>query len=84
MKVGDIVHFKKKRTALYGCRGGGGSYEYFFNPHHRFQITSIHGLGCCNVKNIDDGTNHFITDMDQYLANVEEWRDIQLNKLIQN
>ena len=84
MKVGDIVHFKKKRTALYGCRGGGGSYEYFFNPDHRFQITSIHGLSCCNVKNIDDGTNHFITDMDQYLATIEEWREIQLNKLIKN
>jgi hypothetical protein len=82
MKVGDIVHFKKSRTALYGCQGG--SYEYFFNPDHRYQITSIHGLGCCNVKNIDDGTNHFITNMNQYLANVEEWRDIQLNKLIQN
>lgn len=82
MKVGDIVHFKRKRKALYSCQGG--SYEYFFNPDHRYKITSIHGLGCCNVKNIDDGTNHFITDMDQYLANVEEWRDIQLNKLIQN
>ena len=75
MKVGDIVHFKKKRTALYGC---------FFNPDHRYQITSIHGLGCCNVKNIDDGTTHFITDMNQYLATIDEWREIQLNKLIQN
>ena len=44
----------------------------------------MHGLDCCNIKNINDGTNHFITDMNQYLATIDEWREIQLNKLIQN
>jgi hypothetical protein len=82
MKIGDIVHFKKKKTALYGCKSG--TYEYFFNPDHKYQITSMHGLDCCNIKNINNGTNHFITDMNQYLATIDEWREIQLNKLIQN
>jgi len=79
IKVGDIVHFKKERTARYGKVGG--TYEYKFNLNDRFKIESLYNAGCCGVKNLEDGTTHFITSMDEYLMSVEDWRDSKLNEL---
>lgn len=81
IKVGDIIHFKKERTAKYG-KEGGSSYEYEFNLNHRYQIVRLYNAACCGVKNLEDGTAHFITDMDEYLMSVEDWRDSKLNEVL--
>lgn len=79
IKAGDIIHFKKERTATY-CKVG-GTYEYKFNLNDRYQIESLYNYCCC-VKNLEDGTTHFITDMDEYLMSVEDWRDSKLNEVL--
>lgn len=81
IKVGDIVYFKKERTAKYG-KEDESSYEYEFNLNHRYQIVRLYNDGCCGVKNLEDGTAHFITDMDEYLMSVEDWRDSKLNEVL--
>lgn len=87
IKVGDIVHFKKERTAKYGKVGDSGeirlilTYEYEFNLNDRFKIESLYNAGCCGVKNLEDGTTHFITSMEEYLISVEDWRELQLKDL---
>lgn len=80
IKVGDIVHFKKERTAKYGKEGG--SYEYEFNLNDRYQIVRLYNADCCGIKNLEDGTTHFITNMDEYLMSVEDWRDSKLNEVL--
>ncbi len=79
MKAGDIVHFKKERTALYGKEGG--TYEYRFKTGDRFIIEDIYGSGCLGIKSMEDGTSHFITDMHEYLAGAEEWREMALKQI---
>ena len=59
--TGDIVYFKKERTAKYS------SGEYKFNLSDRYLIEKIHVAGCCSIKNLEDGKSHFITSMFDYL-----------------
>lgn len=80
MKAGDIVHFKKERTARYGKEGG--TYEYRFEIGDRFIIEDIYGVnGCLGIKSMEDGTSHFITDMHEYLAGADEWREMALKQI---
>ena len=83
MKVGDIVYFKSTYTARYG--GQGGSYEYQFCPGDRYRIDEIRNnlYKTGNITNLEDGTNHFAhSEIWERIATVEEWREIQLNKIL--
>ena len=74
---GDIVYFKKERTAKYG------SGEYKFNLSDRYLIEEIHGAGCCSIKNLEDGKSHFITSMGDYLISVEDRREKKLSQILE-
>ena len=77
MKEGDIVYFKSTYTARYGKQGG--SYEYQFCPGDRYRIGEIKG----SITNLEDGTNHFAhSEIWDRLITKEEWREIQLNKIL--
>lgn len=90
MKVGDIVYFKSTYTLRYGKQGG--SYEYQFCPGDRYRIdeirnnmsTSITFLRRTgNITNLEDGTSHFAhSEIWERIATVDEWREIQLNKIL--
>ena len=87
MKVGDIVYFKSTYTVTYGKVGG--SYEYLFKPGDRYRIDDIRNLSLDesvktdNITNLEDGTNHFAhSEIFSRLITKEEWRELQLNKLI--
>jgi hypothetical protein len=84
MKVGDIVYFKSVYTARYTKQGG--SYEYHFKPGDRYLITDLNdgfGTRTSSITNLEDGTNHFAhsSHWDKIIS-VDEWRDLQLNKLL--
>ena len=93
MKVGDIVYFKSIYTARYGKQGG--SYEYHFCPGDRYRIDEIshvhhHALlqghytkTSGNITNLEDGSYHFAhSDIWNKLITVDEWREIQLSKIL--
>ena len=80
MFVGDIVYFKKERTAKYG-KEDESSYEYEFNLNHRYQIAILYNDGCCGIKNLEDGTAHFITSMNEYLITLEDRRENKISQL---
>lgn len=84
MKKGDIVYFKSIYTARYGKQGG--SYEYTFYPGDRYLIDDInysYGIITGNITNLEDGSYHFAhSDIWNKLITVDEWREIQLSKLI--
>jgi len=92
MKVGDIVYFKSTYTARYGVGTSmqGGSYEYQFCPGDRYRIDEIRRsqrgnnlYKTGNITNLEDGTNHFAhSEIWERIATVEEWREIQLNKIL--
>lgn len=80
MKEGDIVYFKSTYTARYGEPGG--TYEYHFKPGDRYRIDEIK-VWAYKVTNLEDGTSHFAhSDIWGRIATKEEWREIQLSKLI--
>ena len=84
MKKGDIVYFKSTYTARYGKQGG--SYEYHFCPGDRYLIDDInysYGIITGNITNLEDGSYHFAhSDIWKRIVTVDEWREIQLSKLI--
>lgn len=84
MKVGDIVYFKSTYTARYGKISG--SYEYQFCPGDRYRINDINdsfGVRTGSITNLEDGTNHFAhSDIISRLITKEEWRELQLNKIL--
>jgi hypothetical protein len=87
MKKGDIVYFKSTYTARYGKQGG--SYEYHFCPGDRYRIDEIRDNLYTNnrktgtITNLEDGTSHFAhSEIWGRIATVDEWREIQLSKLI--
>ena len=86
MKVGDIVYFKSTYTARYSNSSQIGSYEYQFCPGDRYRIDDINdsfGIRTGNITNLEDGTNHFAhSDIWERIATKEEWREIQLNKIL--
>jgi hypothetical protein len=82
MKVGDIVYFKSVYIAKYT------SGEYHFKPGDRYRIDDIRNVDVYNVRtgnitNLEDGTNHFAhsSHWDKIIT-IEEWREIQLNKIL--
>jgi len=86
MKVGDIVYFKSMLTSRYSDRSPSGSYEYYFKPGDRYRIDDINngfGVKTGSITNLEDGTNHFAhsSHWDKIIS-VEEWREIQLNKIL--
>jgi len=88
MKVGDIVFFKSTYTARYDLVHG--SYEYQFCPGDRYRIDDVNdGFGIRKfyptgtITNLEDGTSHFAhSEIWERIATVEEWREIQLNKIL--
>lgn len=83
MKVGDIVFFKSTYTTRYGEQGG--SYEYQFCPGDRYRIDVIRDniFKTGTITNLEDGTNHFAhSEIWERIATVDEWREIQLNKIL--
>jgi len=83
MFVGETVYFKKERTGKYGKEGG--SYdEYVFNLNDRYQIMIVYNRlsGCCGIKNLEDGTAHYLTNMDEYLISIEDRRAIKIHQLL--
>lgn len=79
MEVGDIVYFKSTYTARYGNSSQIGSYEYQFCPGDRYRIDEIKG----SITNLEDGTSHFAhSEIWDRLITKEEWREIQLNKIL--
>ena len=84
MKEGDIVYFKSTYTARYSERGG--SYEYQFCIGDRYRIDDInysYGTITGNITNLEDGSYHFAhSEIWERIATVEEWREIQLNKIL--
>ncbi len=78
MFVGETVYFKKERTGKYGKEGG----SYVFNLNDRYQIMILYLSGCCGIKNLEDGTAHYLTNMDEYLISIEDRRDIKINQLL--
>ena len=82
MKVGDIVYFKSTYTARYGEQGG--TYEYQFCIGDRYRIDAIRDnlYKTGTITNLEDGKSHFAhSDIWGRIATVEEWREIQLNKM---
>ena len=83
MKEGDIVYFKSTYTARYGEPGG--TYEYQFCPGDRYRINQIRNnlYKTGSITNLEDGTSHFAhSEIWERIATKEEWREIQLSKLI--
>jgi hypothetical protein len=84
MKKGDIVYFKSTYTARYGKQGG--SYEYQFCPGDRYLIDDInysYGIITGNITNLEDGSYHFAhSDIWERIVTVDEWREIQLSKIL--
>ena len=83
MEVGDIVYFKSTYTARYGKQGG--SYEYQFCIGDRYRIDKIRNnlYKTGNITNLEDGTSHFAhSEIWERIATTEEWREIQLNKIL--
>ena len=94
MKQGDIVYFGEPYTALYSDNSPSGSYEYHFKPGDRYRIDEIinwkerydgnpsHMSG--SITNLEDGKSHFAhTSIWERIITQEEWRERQLNKLVQ-
>jgi len=83
MKVGDIVYFNSTYTARYS--NNSGSYEYQFCTGDRYRIDDVNdgfGIRTGNITNLEDGTCHFAhSEIWERIATVEEWREIQLNKI---
>lgn len=90
MKKGDIVYFKSIYTALYCNKGGPGTYPYHFKPGDRYRLDSDiispdthQRLSSASITNLEDGTRHFAhSDIFNKLISQEEWREMQLDKLI--
>lgn len=84
MKPGDIVYFKSVYVARY-CKEG-GSYDYRFKPGDRYLIQDMkEGFGPTTggIKNLEDGTTHFAHSSHwERLISQEEWRQLQLDKLV--
>lgn len=83
MEVGDIVYFKSTYTARYGERGG--SYEYQFCIGDRYRIDAIRDnlYKTGTITNLEDGTSHFAhSEIWERISTTEEWREIQLNKIL--
>ena len=84
MEVGDIVYFKSTYTARYGKQGG--SYEYQFCIGDKCRIDDInysYGIITGNITNLEDGSYHFAhSEIWERIATAEEWREIQLNKIL--
>lgn len=79
MKKGDIVYFREEYI-LQRYSKVGDSYYYHFKPGVRYQI--IENLV---IQNLEDVTKHFVrTDIWKKLINQDEWRDLCINKLIEN
>ena len=79
LNQGDIVYFKSTYTARYSDRSQSGSYEYQFCPGERYRIDVIKG----SITNLEDGTSHFAhSEIWERIATVNEWREIQLNKIL--
>jgi hypothetical protein len=87
MKEGDIVYFKSAYKARYGRTTElGGNYDYHFKPGDRYRIEIIRNnlYKTGSIINLEDGTSHFASsEMWERIATKEEWREIQLSKLIQ-
>lgn len=79
MKQGDIVHFREESTEVYGNEKF--SHEYTLNPDHRYVIETIYEGECCGVRNLEDQTQHFVTNMSLQLMSTEEWREKKLGEL---
>jgi hypothetical protein len=80
MKVGDIVYFKSVYIAKYT------SGDYHFKPGDRYRINAINngfGVKTGGITNLEDGTNHFAHSSHWgRIISVDEWREIQLNKIL--
>ena len=80
MKVGDLVYFKslyiEKNMTI------NGESQYHFKPGDRYRIDEM-GSFLLEVTNLEDGTTHFAhsSHWDKIIS-VEEWRELQLNKII--
>jgi hypothetical protein len=79
MKAGDIVYFKSQYTALYGKQGG----SYHCIPGVKYRIDSINDGFSGDITNLEDGTTHFAhSDIWSKLISLDEWRKLQLDKII--
>lgn len=85
MNQGDIVYFCEPYVALYSDNSPSGSYEYHFKPGDRYRIDEIYGGNFSGtITNLEDGKSHFAhTSIWERIITQEEWRERQLNKLVQ-
>ena len=58
-KEGDLVYFKVKHIARYGCEGG--SYYHDFDMNKPYIITGIHGTSI-SIQDLTNKKFHFITE----------------------
>ena len=96
MKEGDIVYFKSTykegesyEPTYHTNQANRPVNEYRFCPGDRYRIDEIRDNLYTNnrktgtITNLEDGTSHFAhSEIWGRIATVDEWREIQLSKLI--
>ena len=73
----DLVFFKVKHRARYGCEGG--SYYHNFDMNKPYLVTDIHGQSI-SIQDLTDKKFHFITDANIKFCSKEECK-LKIRKL---
>jgi len=77
-KNGDIVYFKEPHSAFYTS----GHHEFHHGP---YKILDDSISGTCVILDLMSSKNHFIFNSNggyDKLITIDEWRELQLNKVI--